>query len=1183
MYTGTLRMGDKIGTANGYIYDGHYHGVVRTEEETYFIEPAQKFSKYAERRSADRVIYRASDVHYTHPKGQKFNGVDLFPPISVVMHRNRREESRRREVSKGTCQLKLVADHTFANLFPTDTVAAKHMSLIASEVDNIFSKTTFSLDVRVALSKNSPIDVYPSKDSYPETLAGLGNEQLSPTTLLAEFAKGDWDDYCLAHLFTHREHHGILGESYEATPIEGIYGGICANSSQSSEGLNLNTGMHTNLMYGQPVSLAIEIIAATHSIGHGFGASHDPFHTGPCLGGSNNNRYIMTNTTFNEVSSNNDDFSTCSVDNINQLLESDKMADSCLTEEPSKVCGNGIVEGDEECDTFGATKCCTNKCELADNAVCTANDGCCDPDTCDYAKKDTQCAEATGCMAKAVCNGNNAKCPEQKPVKNFTPCGAGNVLYDAWICMDGKCGNELGGNKKENNLCAAFDGAESCDCPQKENECQMCCKFPSDEGVCQTVEDHCALDGTTDKACFDGDKSVSAYFEGGYPCADYKGHCDGRGTCEMAILPQTPIRHQVLLDSPLWRPVSKPVQSNFVSLSMEYSSSSIHFAFENNRTSPRIEELLELLKVEKGERPTYIRVGGNSVMKLEYAGSKYKYPDYVYVEKAIENDTLIALKDHGMRSGDKYILALPMMEPDPKYAVEFGEAIVDIFGGTDMIHALEMGNEPDHWGDNKEDKVNLLRKRPHYEFKGHGRIAFKDYLEEVTGVMLPALSKSNVLKKVGLQSPAIAGSNTNTWPHWNDNLLNMHNGMKEAMDKAQMTTSDSKPITAFHRYGMSGYSVRSSMETFMADPPTDGADESRNTMEWIGKMANQIEEKGGEFVHGEGNTVTGSGRSVLKGLRGIDRSYEAGVWMFNNLLELASRNVTRSHVHGVCGSSFAPLYVPYLYQDKDEPDFERLRVTPIYGGMYFFNRLLDGGKDAMRISVPSAYIGPSVGNPPNASDPVGVSPFYKHYHIQNVATEKQSLVYIHKDPTENAAWMKIEIPKSFCPSQKTLAVQRMTKQKRSEATSNAFDQFTTNLNGIWFDHEAAQYGSLNKETVTLNDNTKLWHINMEPLTAVVVICDSLMVTSERQDTILSDDSIKTRLVVAESDSEKVKELKKRLQVYFDSELDDATEGESDPLEIQDGDSSEMQDLKETLREWLQADMDENQNVDSVDA
>eukprot|EP01134_Creolimax_fragrantissima_P004972 CFRG4972T1 len=541
------------------------------------------------------------------------------------------------------------------------------------------------------------------------------------------------------------------------------------------------------------------------------------------------------------------------------------------------------------------------------------------------------------------------------------------------------------------------------------------------------------------------------------------------------------IRHKVFLGEKKWRPMSRSVHSNFVSLSMEYSARSIYYAFAFPETSAKIENLLAILKVKDGGRPLYFRLGGNSVMKLLYENTKLQYPEHIYISKIVGDRTLSHLRQFGERSGAHFIMALPMMDPDPKYAVEFGEAIMNVFNGTDMVYAIELGNEPDHWGDTKPDKVNLLENRPKFSFKDGYRMHFNDYIAEVCNQYLIAINKSPTLRRLNIQGPAIAGTNTNLWPSWTNSLYPFFTQTSEKTNK--------RVITTFHRYGMSGYNEFASIELFMSDPLNDGTTKSRNTMEWVGKIATQVLDNGGEFVHGEGSTVTGSGRGVLTKLRGLDRSYPAGVWTLNNLFEYASRNVTRSHVHGLCGSSFSPIYVPYLSYDKGTEHYLKLLVTPIYGAMYFFNRLLDGGKDAVRISVPSAYIGTSTEKNPSISDPKAISPYYKHYYLQNNATGRNSLLYIHKDPTASAKPLNAEIDAKFCRAGTELQLERFTPVQRSRIMDNSYDQYTANLNGIWFDDQGKQFGKYIVESSPYDSLANVWRVDIDPLTAVAVHCN----------------------------------------------------------------------------------------------
>ncbi|XP_047127009.1 uncharacterized protein LOC101234350 [Hydra vulgaris] len=111
----------------------------------------------------------------------------------------------------------------------------------------------------------------------------------------------------------------------------------------------------------------------------------------------------------------------------------------CLTDYSytsiKKVCGNGILEDDEECDcgTFemclrNGDNCCEpHGCVLKAHAQCSYinNPECCSTE-CIYRKHGTLCREADGpCDLPEYCSGDNPNCPKDVTKRNGFPCSNG--------------------------------------------------------------------------------------------------------------------------------------------------------------------------------------------------------------------------------------------------------------------------------------------------------------------------------------------------------------------------------------------------------------------------------------------------------------------------------------------------------------------------------------------------------------------------------------------------------------------------------------------------------------------------------------------------------------------------------------------------------------------------------------
>lgn len=125
------------------------------------------------------------------------------------------------------------------------------------------------------------------------------------------------------------------------------------------------------------------------------------------------------------------------------------------------VCGNGAVEGAEQCDE--QSPCC-----MAD---------------CKFAPFDTVCRSATGdCSAAEVCSGMSAACPDDVDAPDGAPCTGGG------FCKDGAC------ETCDTSVDSDFDGSNQClDCDDTNG-----LVYPgNNEKACDGLDDDC--DGDIDE------------------------------------------------------------------------------------------------------------------------------------------------------------------------------------------------------------------------------------------------------------------------------------------------------------------------------------------------------------------------------------------------------------------------------------------------------------------------------------------------------------------------------------------------------------------------------------------------------------------------------------------------------------------------------------------------------------
>ena len=93
------------------------------------------------------------------------------------------------------------------------------------------------------------------------------------------------------------------------------------------------------------------------------------------------------------------------------------------------VCGDGLIQGSEECDCINndcslTDPCCNgSNCTLKADAICSVQDGCCDPTTCSIRNNTFVCRPSTSsCDYPETCDGLSSKCPYDIFASTGYPC-----------------------------------------------------------------------------------------------------------------------------------------------------------------------------------------------------------------------------------------------------------------------------------------------------------------------------------------------------------------------------------------------------------------------------------------------------------------------------------------------------------------------------------------------------------------------------------------------------------------------------------------------------------------------------------------------------------------------------------------------------------------------------------------
>ena len=308
------------------------------------------------------------------------------------------------------------------------------------------------------------------------------------------------DHYCLSYMLTYRDFPGgTLGLAWTATSAEG---GVCDQ--------RLNTGVISLSRNSLRVSERVAALTLSHEVGHSFGSPHD---SGSCDEDDGGGHYLMHPSGSLGLRPNNMKMSRCSSANISSVLSGPR---ACWREErTSGVCGNGVVEGWEECDCGSLAECRDSccvppgdplgrpACTLSQGSQCSPSEGLCCDSSCQYVSSNVTCSLATDCHREAKCTGRNPICPIPASLPDGTPCEEASRA-----CAGGQC---------EASICSAH-GSLPCShdlLSDPRSSCSPHCRAPGAE--CQPLP----LSFIPDTECS---------LAGGYGHCSQSGHCQVRDT-----------------------------------------------------------------------------------------------------------------------------------------------------------------------------------------------------------------------------------------------------------------------------------------------------------------------------------------------------------------------------------------------------------------------------------------------------------------------------------------------------------------------------------------------------------------------------------------------------------------------------------------------------------------------------
>ncbi|KII63383.1 Disintegrin and metalloproteinase domain-containing protein 10 [Thelohanellus kitauei] len=289
----------------------------------------------------------------------------------------------------------------------------------------------------------------------------LDKVKKSPITLLETINDiSQRTDTCATGVYVSEDWDGILG--------------LAKLGSRKSGLCNKKSGyVVTSIFRNWRVSARVHRTTTIHELGHHLGAQHDPedshANCSSYLG------YVMSAISTQADRPINFMFSPCSLEDMEKLMYLPNRR-TCLKESISGLCGNGIIEIGEECDSgFTDDPCCgkphdADACKL--RGECSPSQGSCCNRHCKFRPNKFICTKKTDCSESSHCMGNSSICPPPISINENRFC-----FNKRAVCYQGTC---------TKSVCEKLKKVK-CDC-DGENSCRICCKKSnSSTEKCQPV------------------------------------------------------------------------------------------------------------------------------------------------------------------------------------------------------------------------------------------------------------------------------------------------------------------------------------------------------------------------------------------------------------------------------------------------------------------------------------------------------------------------------------------------------------------------------------------------------------------------------------------------------------------------------------------------------------------------
>jgi len=359
-------------------------------------------------------------------------------------------------------------------------------------------------------------------DNEPYGNPTMIGSEVSSEDLLNRFT--DWRHEMMAANILPDHDNGVLlsGHDFEQSTVGLAWVSTMCSSASSS----------VNQVWNDNAAYAAKIVG--HEMGHNFGMWHDdgeassfvplnPTTLASCAA----NAYIMSPY----LSQLNTQWSECSRLYLSSFLSGsgpNKYSPAMCLENlpaPGPICGDGVREGDEECDCgplgcAGVDPCCDQAtCKLKPQASCSAMDACC-TQTCQLVTDTTTVCRAavSSCDIPERCDGINPVCPLDTYSPPGSSCAGG-------MCFELNCLSHA-------SQCAEINPELSAACPFAQGDNHGTIGGPDSCGLL-----HCA----SSPFAYQCSQYLSIFVADGTPCKAGQGQCWNKKCTAYASLPKPPV------------------------------------------------------------------------------------------------------------------------------------------------------------------------------------------------------------------------------------------------------------------------------------------------------------------------------------------------------------------------------------------------------------------------------------------------------------------------------------------------------------------------------------------------------------------------------------------------------------------------------------------------------------------